>query len=445
MLPLRVSANGTHLCQADGTPFFWLADTAWELLHRLDRGQIRHYLADRAAKRFNVIQTVVLSEMNGLSEPNAEGHLVFHDQDPSRPVEGCFELVDWFVDECQKYGLYAAILPTWGSFCLEENHPLFPHPVVFHPGNAAAYGRFLAARYRDRPNLVWVLGGDRSPAACLETWRAMAAGLREGGARQPITYHPPGGHSSSEWLNDEPWLDFHMVQSGHARARHPNWEMVAADWNRSPRRPVLESEPLYENHPIAFNPHNGRASSADVRSALYHAVFSGSCGVTYGCSEVWQMAMPGRFSVLEPTHTWKEALQFPVAGQVRHLRALMESRPMAPRRPDAAVTATCPGHDYDHASACSDSGPDGGGTYLMIYTPCIRPLEPVTSGIGGRTLRAWWFNPRDGGALRIAECPNTGKLEKSFLSTWNLLSSGPDWVLVVDDAGRGYPPPGIKP
>ena len=34
---LRVSDNQRYLVHADGTPFFYLGDTAWELFHRLDR------------------------------------------------------------------------------------------------------------------------------------------------------------------------------------------------------------------------------------------------------------------------------------------------------------------------------------------------------------------------------------------------------------------------
>ena len=35
---LRVSADGTHLEHTNGEPFFYLGDTAWELLHRTTEG-----------------------------------------------------------------------------------------------------------------------------------------------------------------------------------------------------------------------------------------------------------------------------------------------------------------------------------------------------------------------------------------------------------------------
>jgi hypothetical protein len=70
--PLRVSEDGRHLVQADGRPFLYLADTAWQLFHRLSREAAGRYLEDRAAKGFTVVQAVVLAELDGLETPNGE-------------------------------------------------------------------------------------------------------------------------------------------------------------------------------------------------------------------------------------------------------------------------------------------------------------------------------------------------------------------------------------
>lgn len=96
MLPrLKVSDNRRFLVTADGAPFFWLGDTAWELFHRLDRSETERYLRDRAAKGFNVIQAVALAELDGLRTPNANGDLPLHDLDPTRPNKAYFQHVDW--------------------------------------------------------------------------------------------------------------------------------------------------------------------------------------------------------------------------------------------------------------------------------------------------------------------------------------------------------------
>lgn len=52
---LTVSENKRFLTQSHGTPFFYLADTAWELFHRLNREEADMYLARRAAQGFTVI------------------------------------------------------------------------------------------------------------------------------------------------------------------------------------------------------------------------------------------------------------------------------------------------------------------------------------------------------------------------------------------------------
>jgi Protein of unknown function (DUF4038) len=67
---LRVSTNCRFLVHADDRPFFYLADTAWELFHRCTLAETEHYLRDRAAKGFTVIQAAVLAEIDGLHTAN---------------------------------------------------------------------------------------------------------------------------------------------------------------------------------------------------------------------------------------------------------------------------------------------------------------------------------------------------------------------------------------
>jgi hypothetical protein len=61
---------------ADGAPFRYLADTSWELFHRLTREEAQRYLEDRARKGFTVVQAVALG-LDGLDAPNAYGERAF--------------------------------------------------------------------------------------------------------------------------------------------------------------------------------------------------------------------------------------------------------------------------------------------------------------------------------------------------------------------------------
>ena len=124
---LKVSENGRFLVDENDEPFFYLGDTAWELFHRLDRDDAEKYLSDRAAKGFTVIQAVVVSEIGGLEEPNAYGDSVFENEDPSRPNEAYFELVDDIVDMAEELGLFIGMVPTWGSYWSSSE----PDRVIF--------------------------------------------------------------------------------------------------------------------------------------------------------------------------------------------------------------------------------------------------------------------------------------------------------------------------
>ena len=112
---LRVADNHRFLVTADGEPFFWLGDTAWELFHRASREDAERYLRNRADRRFTVIQAVALAEFDGLHVPNFYGERPLRNDDPTQPNEAYFAHVDWVVAKANELGMYVGFLPTWGD------------------------------------------------------------------------------------------------------------------------------------------------------------------------------------------------------------------------------------------------------------------------------------------------------------------------------------------
>src|SRR5215510_4195176 len=249
---LKISENRRFLVTADGLPFFWLGDTAWELFHRLDRTDADRYLKKRAGQRFTVIQAVVLAEFDGLTEPNAYGHTPLSNNDPTQPTEAYFADVDWILARANALGLYVGVLPTWGD---KWNRKWGAGPEIFTAANARSYGEWLGRRYKDA-GVIWILGGDRpiESDGQRDIIRALAHGLRAGdGGAHLITFHPPGCNGSSTWFHDEEWLDFNMRQNGHGTEFTPCYAGTRADYDRTPVKPVIDGEPTYEDHPIAFD------------------------------------------------------------------------------------------------------------------------------------------------------------------------------------------------
>lgn len=433
--PLRIADNRRFLVHADGTPFFYLGDTAWELFHRLNREDTERYLEDRRRKGFTVIQAVVLAEFDGLTVPNAQGDLPLLDADPLKPNEPYFAHVDWVVRRAAEKGLYIGMLPTWGDKVFKEKWGI--GPVVFtSPEIARGYGRYVGQRYRSAPNIVWINGGDRRGGGYEPIWDGLAEGLREGdGGAHLITYHPGGGHSSSEWFHDRPWLDFNMLQSGHSARDIPNYDAIARDYARTPVKPVLDGEPRYEDHPINWDPKNGWFDDFDVRQAVYWSVLAGGFGVTYGCHDVWQMLTPDRKPVSSARTDWRKAIDLPGAGQMQHLRRLIESRPMLSRVPDQTVIEGDAGSGADHVLAARGEG------YAFVYVPTGKPVGVRGDRLANDNVTAWWFDPRTGQATRIDDRPAA---EVRRFTPPGAPGRGNDWVLVLDDAAKNYPPPGAS-
>jgi len=430
---LKVSINNHFLSKADGSPFFYLGDTAWELFHRLNREETDFYLSNRVAKGFTVIQAVVLAEFDGLTVTNAYGHLPLENNDPTKPREPYFEHVDYVVNKAQQFGLYVGMLPAWGD---KWNKKWGVGPEIFAPANAEIYGEFLGKRYKEKP-IIWILGGDRNPEneKHLETIRAMAKGLKKGdGGNHLITFHPQGSGNSSQWFHNDAWLNFHMFQSGHAKTNIPNYEFTAKNYALTPPKPTLDGEPRYEDHPINWKPENRWFDDWDVRQATYWSLLAGACGHTYGNHDIWQFWQPDRKPISSARTHWKKAIDHPGAFQVGYARRLFESRPYQKLVPDQSIVIGEPGEGAGHLQAARASD----GSFLFVYTPTGRSLNINLSKISGGRIRAFWFDPRSGKSTHIMDLPSLGtrKFEPPAYGRGN------DWVLVMDDGAKSFPDPG---
>jgi len=392
--------------------FFWLADTAWEIFHWLDREKAGHYVDVRARQGYNVVLASAFSEFSGRNEPNAYGVRPFvKEGDPTQPNDAYFRHVDDVIKMAEARGMYVGLLPAWGDKVFERpNNP----NVVFNPANAFAYGRWLGRRYRTQQNIVWVLGGDRNAAGYESVWRAMARGLREGdGGAHLITFHPNGRHTSSIWFHSDPWLAFNAVQSGHNLRDNPVHEMIRGDYTRTPVKPVIDLEPAYENHPVDWKPEaKGWFEAFDVRKHAHWAVFAGAAGHTYGCHDIWQFIEPGKAAIGFARGTdWRQSLLLDGAVQLGHLRRLVE--PLQGRVPDQGLLASRQGFGDDYIAITR------AGSKVLVYTANGEPFTIRLERLAAKPTSAEWFDPRTGAA-------QPARLTATFQPP-----SKADWVLVI--------------
>jgi len=333
-----------------------------------------------------------------------------------------------------KKNMFMGLLPTWGDKVIKM---WGQGPIIFNESNAYIYGKWLGSRYKDFPNIIWILGGDRPPvndsSDKKNLWRSMAKGILEGTNKKAIiTYHPSGESSSAKFWPNESWLTIQMLQSGHAKKDNPVWEWIKRDRQVTPVKPVLDGEPNYEDHPINWDKKNGYFRDYDVRRQTYRSVFSGACGVTYGNQAMWQFYSEREEPVAFPERSWIETLDRPGAFQVGYLKKLIESRSVIDRIPDQSIIVGGQGEKMEYATAFR------GNKYCMIYFPVNKGLTLNLSFLSASQIRIWWFHPGNGEAGAPVVMQKISTMNFTPPTTGN----ESDWVLIIDDADTKFSQPG---
>ncbi len=434
---LKISANKRFFETKNGKPFFWLGDTGWLLFVKCNRQDAVHYLETRKQQGFNVVQVMVLHDMNNTK--NVYGDYALINEDVSKPnvtpgnnfndttAYDYWDHVDFIVDEAAKRGIYMAMVPVWGSNVKGGKVNL---------QQAAVYAKFLAERYKNKSNIIWLNGGDvKGTEGGLDVWNMIGSTIRKYDANHLITYHPRGRTSSSDWFHNEAWLDFNIFQSGHKdyaqdtnrnETNHygeDNWKFVNVDYNLKPVKPTLDAEPSYENIPHGLHDSlQPRWTAADLRRYAYWSVFAGGAGFTYGENSVMQFNHKGDWTAnYGVRNNWKEALFAPGATQMQYLKKLMLSKSYFDRVPAQELVVDSD-ERYNRVAATK------GKNYAMFYVYNGRSFTVAADKLSFKPSKAKWFSPSTGKQEQV-------KNYKTGLTTFTPpgeKGNGNDWVLILE-------------
>lgn len=386
--PLKVSDNGRYLTWADGQPFYYVADTPWQLLASLSLPDTKEYIDRRAEQGFTALQLVAtpwsfddtaagwdFEGEQGQARVNAGGHAPFFDADGAppegtadvrfdRPNEAYWQHVDAALAHLAARGMAAYFIPLWASnfsrHFSEEAH--------------YAIGLTLGKRYREQANLIWVLGGDEARVSVAK-YRAMLRGLREAEVTQLITMHPRAGRSSSDHLGGE--LDFHSVQDRGEVAGMVR--RIQADYRRAPARPTFLCETWYEHDKNGgvFRIHRIGATP-DFRAHYWAARLHGGFGEGYGGWTIW----------LNLT-TWRQDIEREGAVAIAtHMRRILETVDWHDLVPDDEHLALG-GHERVHTARSEASR----SAVAYFEEPVSVALDPAW--YGGRA-EVTWYDPATG-------------------------------------------------
>ncbi|MDD3787373.1 MAG: putative collagen-binding domain-containing protein, partial [Petrimonas sp.] len=211
------------------------------------------------------------------------------------------------------------------------------------------------------------------------------------------------------------------------------WEIIAEGLKAQPRRPIIDLEPCYEDHPV--NPWDNKWTRAergyfddyDVRARMYRGVFAGGAGATYGHHHTGQFLDTLRNPPIWVGDTiigWKKALTAKAANQIHHLKELMLSHPDFNRVEDNGLVASDQGSDYtDQIIATRNEK----ATYALVYLPQPKTVKIDLDKLKQGRKKIAWFNPVTGKYSKVKEKFNNGV--QSFTPP---NPQQKDWVLVVE-------------
>lgn len=428
---LIVSWNGRLLQYENGEPFFYLGDTGWLLATKLTREEVQRYLENRRQKGFTVIQMVVL---HSLPAVNVYGDTALIANDFTRPLvtEGndpddsvqydYWDHIDYIIDCALEKGIFIGLVPVWGSNVKSG---------VLSEVSAVRYAQWLAERFRSRPNILWINGGDCRGDVHPEVWHALGRTLRKHDPNHLITYHPYGRTQSSEWFHTAEWLDFNMFQSGHRRYDQDpkgfgedNWKYVDKDYQRQPPKPTLDGEPSYESIPQGLHDTTQpRWTASDVRRYAYWSILAGACGFTYGHNAVMQFHKPsdqkGAYGIRE---YWYDALDTEGAMQMTYLKQFIVENGFYERWHDQSFLASPQGVGYDYVIVSR------GKNFLLAYTYTGRPFTLTFERLKWKSAATYWFNPRIGVTMFLGTLKNP---KEHTFSPPGDVAYGNDWVLIA--------------
>ena len=388
--PVSVATGGTYFVHRDGTPFFWMGDTAWNGPLRARQEDWRTYLDTRRAQSFSVVQFVATQWRAAVS--NRMGLRAYEGFEQIQINPEFFRRLDDRIDEINQAGLLAAPVLLWA---LGDERMV---PGRLPESEAIKLAHYLTARYGAH-HVAWMLGGDADyRGENAERWKRIGNAVFGDGEEAPVLLHPQGMQWPWEEFADEAWLTAFGYQSGHGDDDTAlEWihsGPPAVRWRDHPGTPVLNLEPPYED--ILAYQSGERHTAYSVRRAVYWSLLSTPvAGVSYGAHGVWswesERSVPLNHERSGAARPWQEALHLPGGDDMRHVASLFTRLAWWRLTPDPALVA----HQFSDPSSHIASARTPDGRTAIIYLPQGGEVSVDRTRLASGT-ELHWFNPRDG-------------------------------------------------
>ena len=406
--PIQLADDKRNLVHADGTPFFWLGDTAWNGPLRSTDDEWKQYIETRLRQRFSAVQWVA-THWRAAPKGDIEGQPAFTESEPIAVNPAFFQRMDSKVESIVAAGLLNVPVMLWAIG--HGANPTIDPGYGLPEAEAILLGRYEVARWAAYP-IVWILAGDgKYFDDYAARWRRIGRAIfgEDNKSHAPVAMHCGGEQWPADELRGEPWIGILGYQSGHGDSDKTLSWMVngppATDWAKEPRLFQINLEPAYENH-IAYHSKQP-LTPALVRMAMYWSLLNApTAGVSYGGHGVWGWDDGTVPSMDHPNSgvplPWQQALTMPAAEQIPYLVDFFTSIPWWTLSPAPQLLAEQPGTQDVRRTILVAA--NAASNLIVAYTPEGGTLHLTNIASG---LIATWCNPRTG-ERQAATAPSAG-------------------------------------
>lgn len=446
VFPLKISSDKRYLIDQNNKPFPILGRTAWFIISQPDSGY-KKFLDNTIAHGYNSIELSVITHWpmgnhapynaNGdapflkqLNGNDWDGKLIYTDvkteaPDFLTPNESYWKHADELLAYCESKGVLVFMFPGYVGYASENEEQGWMKELVANGEKTEQYGAWIATRYKNRKNIIWMLLGDKGKytEAQAAAEAALIRGLKSVQGQQSVQYTAES-HSGENAADN--------VQFGHQMTMNGSytWELkvpvpylARKAYAHKPVMPAFLLEEPYDEEGPDGNNYNPNATQP-VRRFQWWGWLSTIGGYISGNGYVWQFVDP----------VWQQHLNTQGAMDMGRLNNFIRSIKwwkLVPSGLNGMPTLIVDPNNIDTSAAYVSAAAAKDGSMLVAYIPPAHEGSiTVDMTALSNKVNAFWFDPTNGKYTSIKDFTLTNKGHRSFTPPGKNSTGEDDWVLI---------------
>jgi hypothetical protein len=447
VFPLSLSSDRRYLVDGTGTPFPIMGRTAW-FITSLTPADYGTFIDDTVAKGYNSIEFHVINHDGRGNNPpfNGAGELPFLKNldggtytgiladhsgyssglapDFTTPNPAFWSYVDGLLDYAEAKNMLVFMFPAYVGAGGGTSQGWMTEMTANGQDKMQTYGAFIADRYKDRGNIVWMMGGDYgqfdSDQLAAET--GLLNGLKSVDGQSTFF--------SAEWDSavngaDQPDLGSQMSLNSVYDWGGNIFDQARAGYGHSPTEPAFLLEEPYDEEGPDGNGVN-RNATQPTRRFQWWGWLGSIGGYISGNGYLWPF-QPG----------WQSHLNTQTAQDMARLNAFMQSYHWYELVPSglggmkALVTAGGGEGGGNNATAVAASATPDGSLLIAYIPPAHTGSVTIDMTALNGSVTAQWYDPTNGTYSPVSGSPFTNTGTRTFTTPGNNSAGEADWVLVL--------------